>query len=171
MILATGSSPKTPSIAGLKEWIWAEILKEKNMPKDKKGVIVGGGFIGAEIAEVLVRNGNEITIVKKSKEIAPDMEPMARNFLLKALKDLNIKILTDADITKMDGSKVYLAVGTNEVLIKDVDFIVYTKGMVPENSLQEQLNGKVELYSIGDCREVGKAMDAIHNAYDCAMSI
>jgi len=48
---------------------------------------------------------------------------------------------------------------------------VYTKGMVPENSLQEKLNGKVELYSIGDCREVGKAMDAIHNAYDCAMSI
>ncbi len=171
VILATGSSPKTPSIPGLKEWSWAEILKEKNMPNDKKGVIVGGGFIGAEIAEVLVRNGNEITIVKKSKEIAPDMEPMARNFLLKALKDLNIKILTDADITKMDGSKVYLAVGTNEVLIKDVDFIVYTKGMVPENSLQEQLNGKVELYSIGDCREVGKAMDAIHSAYDCALLV
>ena len=71
----------------------------------------------------------------------------------------------------MDGSKVYLEVGTNEVLIKDVDFIVYTKGMVPENSLQEQLNGKVELYSIGDCREVGKAMDAIHSAYDCALLV
>jgi len=171
VILATGSNPKTPDIQGLKEWKWAEILKEENMPKDKKGVIVGGGFIGAEIAEALAKNGNDVTIVKKSKEIAPDMEPMSRVFLLKALQELNITILTDSDIAKIDGNKVYLSTGSNEILIKAVDFIVYTKGMVPDNSLKDQLKGKVEVFLIGDCKEIGKAMDAIHSAYDCAMAI
>ena len=171
VILATGSHPKTPDIQGLKEWNWAEILKEEHMPRNKKGVIVGGGFIGAEIAEALVKNGNDITIVKKSKEIAPDMEPMSRVFLLKALQELNITILTDSDIAKIDGNKVYLSTGSNEILIKAVDFIVYTKGMVPEDSLKDQLKGKVEVFLIGDCKEIGKAMDAIHSAYDCAMAI
>lgn len=171
VIAATGSHPKTPEIQGLKEWNWAEILKQENMPKDKKGIILGGGFIGAEIAEALAKNGNDITIIKKSKDIAPDMEPMSRVFLLKALQDLNIKILTDSDIAKINGDKVYLATPSNEVLIDDVDFIVYTKGMVPENSLKDQIEGNMEFFLIGDSKEIGKAMDAIHSAYDCAMTI
>jgi 2,4-dienoyl-CoA reductase-like NADH-dependent reductase (Old Yellow Enzyme family)/thioredoxin reductase len=171
VIVATGSHPQPPDIPGLKEWNWAEILQEHHMPTGKKGLIVGGGFIGAEMAEALVRNGNDITILKRSKEIAPAMEPMARKFLLRALEELNIPVMTDTDVTKVEGGTVHLMTGVEEGSIEGVDFIVYTKGMVPEDSLKERLAGKVPVYSIGDCREIGRAMDAIHDAYHCAMSL
>jgi 2,4-dienoyl-CoA reductase (NADPH2) len=171
VIMATGSYPKAPAIPGLKEWHWAEILEPEKTPKNKKGVIVGGGFIGAELAEVLVKNGNQVTIIKKSEEIAPRMEVMSRNFLLKSLKDLGIKILTGADVTRKENNTIYLTIGEKEERIHDVDFVVYTKGMVPDNTMENKLKEKVELFLVGDCKEVGRAMDAIHSAYECALSV
>jgi len=171
VILATGSLPKTPAIPGLKEWHWAEILEPDKTPKNKKGVIVGGGFIGAEVAEILVKNGNDVTIIKKSEEIAPRMEVMSRNFLLRSLKELKVKIVTGADVVRKKDSSIYLKIGEKEEHIDDVDFVVYTKGMVPENSLEKSLKGKIELFLVGDCKEIGRAIDAIHSAYECALSI
>ena len=46
--------------------------------------------------------------------------------------------------------------------------MVVTKGMVPSSSYEEELEGKVDLCKVGDCREVGRVMDAIHTAYECA---
>ncbi|MFO8163075.1 MAG: FAD-dependent oxidoreductase [Thermodesulfobacteriota bacterium] len=171
VIMATGSYPKVPAIPGLKEWHWAEILEPDKTPKNKKGIIVGGGFIGAEIAEVLVKNENDVTIIKKSEEIAPRMEAMSRNFLLNSLKELKIKILTGADVIRKEDKSIYLSIGEKEEQIDDVDFVVYTKGMVPENSMENKLKEKVELFLIGDCKEVGRAMDAIHSAYECGLSV
>lgn len=171
VIVATGSHPELPDIPGLKKWNWAEILQEDNMPAGKKGLIAGGGFIGAETAEVLARNGNDITILKRSKEIAPAMEPIARKLLLRALEELKIPIITGADITRVEDGTVYFTQGNGENSIEGVDFIVYTKGMVPEGSLKEQLSGKIPVYAIGDCRAIGRVMDAIHDGYDYAMSV
>ncbi len=171
VIVATGSRPQPPDIPGLQEWSWAELLQKNNMPAGKKGVIVGGGFIGAEMAEALVKNGNDITILKRSREIAPAMEPIARKLLLRTLDELGVPIITDTDVTRVEGRMVYLTVGDGEEAIEGVDFVVYTKGMVPEDSLKDRLSGKVPVYAIGDCREIGRAMDAIHDAYDYAMSI
>ncbi len=171
VIVATGSHPQPPLIPGLKEWRWAEILQEDQMPAGKKGIVVGGGFIGAETAEVLARKGNDITILKRSREIAPAMEPIARKLLLRALEELNIPIITDADVTRVEDGTVYFTQGDGENSIEGVDFIVYTKGMVPEDSLKEHLSGKIPVYVIGDCRAIGRVMDAIHDAYDYAMSI
>ena len=55
--------------------------------------------------------------------------------------------------------------------IENVGFVVYTKGMVPENSLENKLKEKMEVFLIGDYKEIGRAMDAIHSAYECAMSV
>ncbi|OPL15255.1 MAG: hypothetical protein AVO39_02345 [delta proteobacterium MLS_D] len=171
VVLATGSHPKPPVIPGLKQWHWAEILKEKNMPGNQKGIIVGGGFIGAEIAEILARHGNDVTIIKKTREIAPAMEPMSRNFLLKALKELDIPVITDADVVNVEGGAARIRTGSEERVMEGIDFVVYTKGMVPERSLKDLLEGKTDVYTIGDCSEIGKAIDAIHSGYECALSI
>ena len=55
--------------------------------------------------------------------------------------------------------------------IENVGFVVYTKGMVPENSLENKLKEKMEVFLIGDYKEIGRAMDAMHSAYECAMSV
>ncbi len=43
--------------------------------------------------------------------------------------------------------------------------------MDPDNALENWLKGKIEFFLIGDCSEIGRAMDAIHSAYECAVSV
>ena len=99
------------------------------------------------------------------------MEVMSRTFLLRSLKKLKVKIVTGADVVRKKDTSIYLKIGEKEERIDDVDFVVYTKGMVPENSLEKSLKGKIELFLVGDCKEIGRAIDAIHSAYECAMSV
>ena len=43
--------------------------------------------------------------------------------------------------------------------------------MDPANSLENRLKGKIEGFLVGDCKEIGRAIDAIHSAYECALSV
>jgi len=43
--------------------------------------------------------------------------------------------------------------------------------MDPENSMENRFKGKIEGFLVGDCKEIGRVMDAIHSDYGCAVSV
>ena len=57
--------------------------------------------------------------------------------------------------------------GTEEI-IEGIELVVVTVGMQPSIAYEEELREKVNLCKIGDCHAVGKMMDAIHSAFECA---
>ncbi len=168
VVLANGSTPVDPNIPGLEQFAWAEVLEPQRMPHGKNVVVIGGGFIGAEVAEVLARNGNTVTLVKKSVEIAPDMEMISRKMILKSIEELGVRVLTECEVLRKEGDQLFINRQGREEVLKGIDLVVVTKGMVPSSSYEEELEGKVDLCKVGDCREVGRVMDAIHTAYECA---
>jgi 2,4-dienoyl-CoA reductase-like NADH-dependent reductase (Old Yellow Enzyme family)/thioredoxin reductase len=171
VILATGSKPAIPQIPGLNGHFWAEILKPEIMPKGQTIVVIGGGLIGMEVADALAQNENKVTIVKKSEEMGKDMFLMAKNLTLKSLKESGVTVLTETQVLRKQGNTLYIRGPGGEATIENVDAIVIAKGMTPEASLEKELTGSVELYKIGDCLTVGKALDAIHSAFECAQNI
>lgn len=49
--------------------------------------------------------------------------------------------------------------------------VVVAAGYKPEQELLSQLAGKYELYSAGDCKEVRKMLEAIHEGFICGTQV
>ncbi len=170
IVIATGSIPIIPPIEGLKEFHWAEILEEGNLPKNKKALIIGGGLIGTEIANKLLSNNNEIYIIEMLDSIARGMEMIEQKLTLKALKSEKVKIHTNTKVSKINGKTVYLENEKSKQIINDIDVIVVATGMKSNRLLNiEKINKPIHI--IGDANKVGKAGDAIQSAYSTANSI
>ncbi len=172
VVLATGSKPVVPPIEGLKDYFWAEVLEDENIVSDKKVVVIGGGLIGVEVANKLLKKNNKVIIVEMLDEIARGMEMIEKALTLKNLKENNVEIYTGWLVSKVDGDKVYIKNKSGEEKIfEGIDDIVVATGMRPYNPLEEKLKGKIEYYVIGDAKKVGKAQDAIRDAFNLAVGL
>lgn len=174
VIIASGSKPFVPPIDGLKEYHWAEILYEFNLPKEKNVVVIGGGLIGVEIANTLVDYGNKVVIIEMLEDIARDMEMVTRKLNLMKLKKANVQVFTNSKVTRIDGSKIYFiqSNGTDkEHKIDDIDVFVVATGMKPNKELIDKLEGKIPYYLIGDADKIGDAVSAIQSGYFIAKEL
>lgn len=171
VILATGSKPAVPPIPGLDKFYWAEILREENLPENKKVLIIGGGLIGVDIATALILRKNKVIIVKRTTDFGEDMEMIAKTLSLKMMIEKGTVFSDFTHIKKIDGRTVYAERGGGETRFDNIDIIVVSTSMTSFNPLETQLAGKVPVYVIGDARKVGNAQDAIRDGYETAKTL
>ena len=167
VVIATGSAPIIPPIEGLKEYYWAEILNEVNIPQNKKVVIIGGGLVGVEIANTLVDYENSVTIIEMLDDIARDMEMVTRKLNLMKLKKHNVSIYTNSKVNNIEKGSVYFFNDNTqeEIKIENVDIYVIATGVRPDNKLYEEIKEKMPSYKIGDADKAGDVVSAIQSAY------
>jgi 2,4-dienoyl-CoA reductase-like NADH-dependent reductase (Old Yellow Enzyme family)/thioredoxin reductase len=170
VIIATGSKPALPQIEGLKEFYWAEVLKEENLPENKNVVVVGGGLIGIEVAHKLHHKSNKVFVVEMLGEIARGMEMIEKTLTMKAFKETNVNIFLNTKVTRIDDDKVHIEGEDFKQTLENIDIIVLSAGMVSYNPFGGALDD-IEHYVIGDAETVGKAQDAIRTGFDLAVSI
>jgi glutathione reductase (NADPH) len=97
IIIATGSKPARPPIAGVELGITSdELLRLKDRPA--RLVVVGGGFIGLEFGFALARAGSKVTILQSAPQIAPALDDEIRDILLKAAYEAGMTIATNVKI-------------------------------------------------------------------------
>lgn len=99
--IATGSSPQIPPVEGLCETGFItnkEIFHLKNLPE--KLVVLGGGAIGAEMAQAFARFGAEVTLVEMEKRVLSKEDEEISALIEKIFTSENIKILTNAKAVK-----------------------------------------------------------------------
>jgi len=169
IIMATGAVPAVPPIKGLTKFHWTEFLEDEYLPKDKSALVVGGGLIGLEISSKLVDAGNKVIIVEMLDEIARGMEMIEKALTVKKLKSKNIEIFTNHKVVEINGSEVTIESGGERKTIDNIDEIVIATGMMSYIPFNYQ--GEIPVYYIGDANKVGKAQEAIHDAYELAMEL
>jgi len=165
VVVATGSVPMVPPIAGLEDFYWTEFLSDDQLPELEKVLIIGGGLIGLEVASKLVENQNQVLIVDLLPELAKDMEMIERTLTLKKLKAHDVQFFLETRIKQVDGATVYLS-GAHTTQLSNIDKIVLTTGMRSETGLYEKLKDQLPCFLIGDAHRVSKAQHAIHDAYE-----
>jgi len=159
LIVATGALPMGPQIRGLneEEAIFASevFTGEKEVGKDV--TIIGGGYIGCELAWFLSEKGKTVTILEKLGDILTDIFLINKMRLEYILNKQNINIVTGADIFEIDGDKARYRTGkgTQKEISGDV---VLASGYIPNKSLDgiEKMVPNVAVYKIGDCKEIGR---------------
>ena len=169
VIIATGAVPAVPHIKGLKEFYWTEFLHDDQLPDGEKVLVIGGGLIGLEVASKLVEKDNNVIIVEMLEELARGMEMIEKALTLKRLQAKNTIMLTKTKVTEVDGDKVTVETPDGVKTIEGVDKIVVAAGM--KSYIPFDLEGKLPEYIVGDAKKVGKAQEAISEAYELALKL
>lgn len=109
LVIATGASPIRPSMEGIDlEGIYfmrtpqdAISLRERLEKKDvKRAVVVGGGFIGLEVAENLASQGIRVSVIDLADHVLPGFDPEMAEYVENYLADQGIMTFTG---TKLEG--------------------------------------------------------------------
>src|SRR5580692_1565029 len=97
IVINTGTSPAIPPIQGLAGtpyWTNREIVQTEQVPESM--IMLGGGAIGAELAQVFSRFGTEVTVVEALPRLVSFEEPEASELIERIFTREGIKVYTDA---------------------------------------------------------------------------
>ena len=101
-ILATGARRVVPPIAGFAEiepLTNRSALDLSDLPADM--VIIGGGYVGIEFAQMYGRFGTRVTLLGRNTHLAPSEDPELSELLAGYLRDEGIDVRTSAPVTSL----------------------------------------------------------------------
>ena len=137
IIVATGSSPGIPDIPGLATlpYLTSTTALELNaLPRSI--MILGGGYIGCELAQMFARAGSEVTLLTRSR-LLPEAEPEISDAVTGFFEDEGITVRTGLayrEIGKTDGT-ISLEIeqgGKSEII--SADHLLLTTGRTPNTN-------------------------------------
>ena len=134
-------------------------------------LIVGGGMVGCEVADFLGEHLHRVTLVEMLPEVAHDVPFPIAYFLLRRLKDYNVRVETETSAVELlkDGALVKKNGETRR--LEGFDTIVLAVGTKSVDSLKAQLAPACRLHVIGDARAPRKAIDAIAEGAAVALKL
>ena len=179
LLLSPGARPIVPTIPGLKEN--ETLFTLRNIPDTdkiknyvdnihpKKAVIIGGGFIGIEMAENLVDRGIQVTLIEMANQIMAPIDFEMACILQTHLKEKGVQLILENGVHSFtnQGKKVVLSDGT-EI---QTDMTILSIGVRPENELAKTAGLELgerggiivneflqssndDIYAVGDAIEV-----------------
>jgi pyruvate/2-oxoglutarate dehydrogenase complex dihydrolipoamide dehydrogenase (E3) component len=99
VVVNTGTAPAAPPIPGLADtpfWTNRDAVKLTELPASL--VVIGGGAIGCELAQVMALFGVQVTLVEAAERLVALEEPEASAALENAFAETGIQVLTGASI-------------------------------------------------------------------------
>jgi pyruvate/2-oxoglutarate dehydrogenase complex dihydrolipoamide dehydrogenase (E3) component len=173
VILAIGSSPVIPPIAGIEHAMKAQDVYGDMGRIGRKVVMVGGGLVGCEVALHLAKNGRDVTVIEMLDEVARDSYKMHRIGLIHEM-DKMVAYRTGLKCVAIAPNGVTTVNKVHKEEFLPADTVVYAVGMSANREETEKLRVAFEgvpVYEIGDCVRAGKAYDAVRQGFVAAMSI
>ena len=95
LVIATGTRAAVPPIPGLADtpfWTNHEVMEAKELPQSL--LVLGGGAIGAEVAQVMARFGVKVTLVEGAGRLLPRNEPEAGQVVQEVFEAEGISVHT-----------------------------------------------------------------------------
>jgi pyruvate/2-oxoglutarate dehydrogenase complex dihydrolipoamide dehydrogenase (E3) component len=117
IVINTGTDPAVPPVEGLAEtpfWTNREIVRAEQVPGSM--IVLGGGSIGAELAQVFSRFGTAVTVVEAAPRLMTFEEPESSALIERIFTAEGIKVHTGTPAERIshDGTQftVHLSTGT-----------------------------------------------------------
>lgn len=143
LVLSPGASPIKPPIPGIEE---AEALFTlRNIPdtdkikaytdnhKPKKATVIGGGFIGIEMAENLWDLGIEVTLIEMSDQIMAPIDFEMASILQAHLREKGVNLILKDGVSSFENNGKVIRLNSGQAI--DTDMIILAIGVKPENQL------------------------------------
>ena len=181
LVLSPGAAPIRPNLPGIERSLSLRNVEDVQRlfdvvsNKPKSAVVVGGGFIGVEMAENLQRRGIQTSIVEAQDQVLMPLDSEMVTFVHNEIRKHRVELYLGSALASISPTSVILANGV-EI---DAELVVMAIGVRPEVSLAklaglvigERGGVKVDefnrtsnqfIYAVGDAVEKVDAVD--HNA-------
>ena len=177
LVIATGCRPVHPPFEGMQlpgifllhTLTQAETIK--NYLKDrspKRAVVVGGGHIGLEMADVLAERGLSVTIIKRSGDVPSGYPEDIAKIVRSELEKHHVELNHGARLLGFEGRDRVEAVLTDAGKIP-ADLVLVATGVTPEVTLAEEAGIRIaECGAIAVDDHMQTSESGIYAAGDCA---
>jgi len=168
LVIATGAKPILPSFEGNvpPKLLTPQEVLERKLPKEENFLVIGGASLGCELAEYLAEKGKRVSVVEILGQIAADAESNARKLLTQRLAERKVLLYTRSRVQRFEGNRAFGVNESGEKFEVPADVVVAAMGSqsctLAIKGL-EKMRPTPEVYTIGDCRQAGKIMQAIHD--------
>ncbi|MGH8893851.1 MAG: FAD-dependent oxidoreductase [Actinomycetes bacterium] len=144
LVLATGARPRRPDVPGIDaDGVYGvQTLDDGERVLDaldhepRHAVVVGGGYIGIEMAEAMVNRGLHVTVVTRSAEPMATLDPDMGRLVHDAMEGMGIDVRTSVQLHSIekgaDGRAGAVVTDQGEVA---ADLVVLGTGVSPETTL------------------------------------
>ncbi len=155
VVLASGASPIILNISGIGEanvTTGFDVLESEGEGLGEQIAVVGGGDVGCEVAEYLVKIGKKVTLIEQLDAIGLLLEPYARRFLMERLACHSLDVRVNQKVTHLDGRCIHFADPGGRMSCIEFDQVVLCVGTRANHELLPALRAHFrDVYAIGDC--------------------
>lgn len=175
VVVATGAAPvwlRVPGGMGKNVVQGHDVIEGKVKPEGKV-VVVGGRFIGMEVAIWLAEQGKDVSLVTRAGlgEDGIRLEKLSFKTLARKLLDLHVPLYLNSTVMEITDRSVIFSMGS-EIYTLPSDTVILAVGMQSDNKLARELEGVVtELYTVGDCVRPRDAAEVAYQAAKVAAQI
>jgi 2,4-dienoyl-CoA reductase (NADPH2) len=147
-------------------------MMKYNFPFKKRVVLIGGGFSGCELADVLAELGKDVTILEESKRLGYDIGITTRWVVLMRLWGFKVKMEKNAKVTEISDKGVKAIVEGKEKFY-EADTVALTLPLTTDDKLAREIAAKgCKVYSVGDCSATGgRILEAVAAGYKAGYEI
>ena len=183
LVLGTGAVPVRPEIPGVGapgvfgvqtlddgEAVRAAVAADGA----RRAVVVGGGYIGLEMAEAFVQRGMEVTVVEAAEQPMSTLDPDMGVLVAEAIDGLGITLLRGEPVTAIatgsDGRARAVVTASREI---PADVVVLGLGVEPNTSLARDAGVKIGVSGgiVTDARMRAVSHGGVWAAGDCVETI
>ena len=178
LVMSPGASPVVPPIPGIERAMTLRTVEDvekifnRVSQKPANAVVIGGGFIGVEIAENLMHKGIKTTVVEAATQLLAPLDPEMATLVAKEMVKNNVELhlgasaqaITESTVVLSNGvvlpaEMIILAIGVRPdiKLAKEAGLTIGTRGGIDVDDFNRTSNP--DIYAVGDVAEKTDAID------------
>ena len=178
LILSPGASPVIPPIPGIERGMTlrtvedVERIADRVSAKPKSAVVIGGGFIGVEIAENLIHRGIPTSLVEATDQVLMPLDPELATLVAQEMVTQGVGLHLGSSVVNIGSDSVDLGNGGNI----PAELVILAIGVRPEIGLAKAAGLTIgsrngiqvddfnrtsnhDIYAVGDAAEKTDALD------------
>lgn len=178
LVMSPGASPVVPPIPGIERAMTLRTVEDvekifnRVSQKPANAVVIGGGFIGVEIAENLIHKGIKTTVVEAAPQLLAPLDPEMATLVAKEMIKNKVELhlgasaqeITESTVVLSNGvvlpaEMIILAIGVRPdiKLAKEAGLTIGTRGGIDVDDFNRTSNP--DIYAVGDVAEKTDAID------------
>jgi NADPH-dependent 2,4-dienoyl-CoA reductase/sulfur reductase-like enzyme len=174
--IGTGSRPLRPDLPGIDSELVhgvqtlddaSHLLDHARTAQATRVAVVGGGYIGLEMAEAFLRRGATVTLLESGDHVMRTLDADMARLVEAAMRRMGIDVRTSTPVSGFEPGRVLLEGGG----ALDVDLVVLGLGVVPNGEIADAAGIETGVRgAIVVNRRQQTSADGVYAAGDCAES-